>query len=153
MDTRTKVRCGKCSWRGARKRDPLHKPCPRCGQSVVEFTTVGAYLLCLRNPDGTKAFFGHAGHYIGWSGDMTGRIRHHANGTGSNLMRHVVNAGIGFVLARTWPGADRNFERSLHNRGGASRICPLCKLDKTDLGVLVLHGQSREEGDHVGTLA
>jgi hypothetical protein len=32
-------------------------------------------------------------------------------------------AGIDFRLVRVWPGADRRFERKLHNRHG-SRPCP-----------------------------
>jgi hypothetical protein len=40
-------------------------------------------------------------------------------------MEVVCNAGIGWQLARTWPGG-RARERQLKNQGGASRLCPLC---------------------------
>ena len=79
------------------------------------------YLLHFDTP------FGHAKHYTGWAANLIGRINHHANGTGARLTQVVVEAGIGFSLARTWCGVDRNFERSLKNRGGAARHCPICQ--------------------------
>ena len=79
-----------------------------------------AYLVHLHAP------FGHAQHYLGWSADPPWRLRHHAAGTGSNLLRHVRLAGIGWSLVRVWPGATRTVERSLHKQGGASRLCPYC---------------------------
>jgi hypothetical protein len=71
--------------------------------------------------------FGHARHYLGWAspGNLAGRLAHHAAGSGSNLLRHVAKAGIGWELTRTWPG-DRNLERRLKNRGGHARLCPAC---------------------------
>lgn len=69
--------------------------------------------------------FGHARHYMGWSGSLQQRLWHHANGTGANLMKHVQRAGITWELARTWAG-DRNLERKLKNRGGHARLCPVC---------------------------
>lgn len=82
--------------------------------------TTGAYLVHLHDR------FGHAQHYLGWSADRPGRLRHHAAGTGSNLLRHVRLAGVTWSLVRVWPGADRNAERRLHNRGSAARLCPYC---------------------------
>lgn len=84
-------------------------------------TVVGTvYLLHFERP------YKHARHYIGWTtGDLTRRMRQHRNGTGARLMQVVTSAGIDFGLARTWTGG-RNLERSLKNRGGASRACPLC---------------------------
>src|SRR5438105_4055488 len=70
--------------------------------------------------------FGHARHYTGWAANLEGRLWHHANATGANLLRHVRAAGIGWTLARTWQ-ATRRKERSLKNSGGASRYCPICK--------------------------
>jgi hypothetical protein len=79
------------------------------------------YLLHLDTP------FGHAKHYTGWAASLASRLAHHAAGTGARLMQVVAQAGIGFSLARTWQEVDRNFERKLKNRGGASRHCPICK--------------------------
>ncbi|WP_063780730.1 hypothetical protein [Nonomuraea sp. SBT364] len=78
------------------------------------------YLLHFERP------YKHARHYIGWTpGDVSRRLRQHRNGTGAHLMKVITAAGIDFALARTWTGG-RNLERSLKNRGGASRCCPLC---------------------------
>lgn len=78
------------------------------------------YLLHFDRP------YKHARHYIGWTpGDLNRRLRQHRNGTGARLMQVITAAGIDFVVARVWDGG-RNLERSLKNRGGASRACPLC---------------------------
>ncbi|MGW4961785.1 hypothetical protein ACWEPL_31610 [Nonomuraea sp. NPDC004186] len=78
------------------------------------------YLLHFDRP------YKHARHYIGWTpGDLTRRLRQHRNGTGARLLQVITAAGIDFAVARVWNGG-RNLERSLKNRGGASRSCPLC---------------------------
>lgn len=69
----------------------------------------------------------HARHYLGWALDIDARLAAHRGGSGARLMSVVKAEGIGWVLARTWHGVDRNFERRLKNRGGASRICPVCR--------------------------
>ncbi|WP_327590098.1 hypothetical protein OHA25_25965 [Nonomuraea sp. NBC_00507] len=70
----------------------------------------------------------HARHYIGWTpGDLTRRLRQHRNGTGARLLQVITAEGIDFAVARVWTGG-RNLERSLKNRGGASRSCPLCGI-------------------------
>lgn len=71
--------------------------------------------------------FAHARHYLGWAspGNLNLRLGHHAAGTGANLLRHVAKAGIGWTLARTWPG-DRTRERSMKAHG-KTRICPVCR--------------------------
>jgi hypothetical protein len=80
------------------------------------------YLLHFDRP------FAHARHYLGWAspGNLHLRLAHHGSESGANLMWHVAKAGIGWDLARTWPG-DRYLERRLKRRGGAARICPLCR--------------------------
>lgn len=79
-----------------------------------------AYLVHLHQP------FGHARHYLGFSEQVSLRLWHHEHGRGSNLLRHARAAGSTWSLVRLWPGASRSDERALHNRGGASRLCPLC---------------------------
>lgn len=68
----------------------------------------------------------HAGHYLGSAANLDARLAEHAAGTGARLTQVVKDAGIGWSLARTWQGG-RQLERSLKNRGGASRICPICR--------------------------
>lgn len=68
----------------------------------------------------------HAGHYLGSAANLETRLAEHAAGTGARLTQVVKDAGISWTLARTWRGG-RQLERSLKNRGGASRICPICR--------------------------
>ena len=86
----------------------------------------GVYLLHFDSP------FGHARHYTGFAEDIEARITKHRKGNGSRLMSAVKAAGIGFTVARIWPGADRHFERRLKNWHGASRYCPICKQRKDE---------------------
>ena len=78
------------------------------------------YLLHLDQP------FKHARHYLGWASDLDARLAQHAAGDGARLLQVVRDAGIGWQLARTWPG-DRYRERQLKKQGGRSRMCPVCK--------------------------
>lgn len=77
--------------------------------------------------------FKHARHYIGWTDDETptARLERHRTGNGARLLAVVAKAGIGYELVRTWENADRTFERKLKSRGGAARICPVCRGEKS----------------------
>lgn len=78
------------------------------------------YLLHFERP------YKHAAHYLGWvQRDLPQRLTRHGKGNGARLMEVVAAAGIGFHLARLWPG-DRAVERALKNYGGARRLCPMC---------------------------
>ena len=79
------------------------------------------YLLHFDQP------YRHARHYTGWTNQLTNRLVKHANGDGARLMEVIATAGIGWQLARTWPGT-RTRERQLKRQGGASRRCPLCGI-------------------------
>ena len=68
----------------------------------------------------------HAGHYLGSTDDLTRRLAEHRAGRGARLIEVITEAGIDFVLARTWQG-DRNLERRLKRRKEAPRLCPLCQ--------------------------
>jgi predicted GIY-YIG superfamily endonuclease len=54
----------------------------------------------------------HAGHYTGWAEDLDHRVAEHLAGRGARLIEVITRAGIGFRLARTWPGVTRARERS-----------------------------------------
>ena len=79
------------------------------------------YLLHLDRP------YGHAAHYSGWTSDLDARLAEHAAGRGARLLAVAKAAGIGWRLARTWPG-DRHRERQLKRQGSAARRCPLCGI-------------------------
>ena len=86
------------------------------------------YLLHFDRPIGdTSNPRGFAAHYTGWTLDLPTRLQDHAAGRGARLMEVVGEAGIGWQLARVWPGT-RSRERSLKRSGGAARRCPVCQL-------------------------
>jgi predicted GIY-YIG superfamily endonuclease len=77
----------------------------------------------------------HAGHYTGWATDLDRRLPEHFSGRGARLLEVITQAGIGFRLARTWPGVTRARERQLKNQGGASRYCPICQDERKARGL------------------
>ena len=46
----------------------------------------------------------HAQHYLGWADDLQARLECHRRGNGARLMAVITEKGIGWRLARTWPG-------------------------------------------------
>jgi hypothetical protein len=85
------------------------------------------YLLHLDRPLGNPANrTGQAGHYLGSAVKVAAR---QAIETSSScdvkMLQAARRAGIGWQVARVWPG-DRKLERRLKDRGGASRLCPVC---------------------------
>jgi predicted GIY-YIG superfamily endonuclease len=76
----------------------------------------------------------HAGHYTGWAEHLDQRLAQHQRGTGARLVEVITQAGIGFRVARLWPGASKAQERSLKNSGGASRYCPICRDERKARG-------------------
>jgi len=83
------------------------------------------YLLHFVDPaTGEHKRFRHAGHYLGWTHDLSARMARHGTYDGAKLMRHVRAAGIEWQVARLWTGT-RKHERRLKTRG-QTRYCPLC---------------------------
>jgi hypothetical protein len=80
----------------------------------------------------------HAGHYTGHADDFNNRVAEQASGDrrAARLVQVITQAGIGFRLARTWPGASKAYERQLKNSGGASRYCPICQEERAARGQL-----------------
>ena len=66
-----------------------------------------------------------AGHYVGWAKNVKRRLAEHEAGRGARLLAVVRAAGIGWQLARLWPGGQA-WERQLKRQGGHARKCPLC---------------------------
>ncbi len=77
------------------------------------------YLLHFDQP------YKHARHYVGWARNVKRRLAEHAAGRGARLLAVVRDAGIGWQLARLWPGS-RARERQIKRQGGHARHCPLC---------------------------
>jgi hypothetical protein len=102
----------------------------------------------------------HAGHYTGHADDFGIRVTEQASGDGraARLLQVIAQAGIGFRLARVWPGASKGYERSLKNSGGASRYCPICQQERAAAasfaappGVVGRAGSARRPGRHAPT--
>jgi hypothetical protein len=70
-----------------------------------------------------------------WAVDLDRRLPEHRRGRGARLLEVITQAGIGFRLARTWPGVTRARERQLKNQGGASRYCPICQAERKARGL------------------
>jgi hypothetical protein len=109
------------------------------GQPWVQPGPVGwVYLLCFRDPTtgqhaplvGNGCRGQYAGHYWGWTDDLTRRINQHRNprwrGAG-RLVQVALEAGLTFELAWLEYPATRGRERRLKNQGSAYRRCPLCR--------------------------
>ena len=88
--------------------------------------TSSVYLLHFNQAIGNQANpRAMARHYIGV--DLNGqRISVQTAGQGAAIVRHVQAQGIGFQVARTWPGG-RDVERQLKRQHNAPRLCPICR--------------------------
>ncbi len=73
----------------------------------------------------------HAKHYVGWTTNLERRMKKHRSGKGARLLRVIQNAGIGWVVAKTWEGTRKN-ERKFKKRKDTPRQCPICKANKTN---------------------
>lgn len=72
----------------------------------------------------------HSQHYLGWCGDERDprdRLQDHLDGRGSGYVFAASVNGADVVVARTWPGASRTFERRLKRmKSTGKRLCPIC---------------------------
>jgi predicted GIY-YIG superfamily endonuclease len=97
-------------------------PCLWSHCLCTRYSTLGViYLLHFDRP------YRHARHYTGFTHDLDARTVAHLTGEGARLLQVIQHHGIGWQLARTWPGT-RATERRLKNQGGAARRCPLCGI-------------------------
>lgn len=78
------------------------------------------YLLHFDKP------YKHARHYLGSTDNLEERLARHLAGNGARLVEVITQAGIGFVVARTWVGG-RELERQLKRRKEGPRLCPICR--------------------------
>ena len=71
---------------------------------------------------------GHSRHYLGWTVDLHGRLEMHRSGYRDKcvLTYEAQRRGIGFRLARTWPGVLITQEKQLKRQRNGPRFCPIC---------------------------
>ena len=87
---------------------------------------MAVYLLHLEPP------LRHSQHYIGYARDerqLKERVRRHQNGTGGVLPKYAILNGSRVELAHVWPETPKEFEKYLKTYGGATRYCPICKVN------------------------
>jgi predicted GIY-YIG superfamily endonuclease len=78
------------------------------------------YLLHFTQP------YKHARHYLGCAEDVGARLAQHRKGTGARLTQVVREAGISWVVARTWRGG-RHLEHKLKGYHSGVKLCPICQ--------------------------
>jgi hypothetical protein len=84
------------------------------------------YLVHLDQRMGSAHPRGGCRHYIGTTSvGVDRRLAVHREGRGSRLLAAANARGIGYHVARTWPGG-REVERQLKNQRNAPRLCPAC---------------------------
>lgn len=82
------------------------------------------YLLHFEQPIAPGRYT--AQHYLGSTQrNLKKRLAEHATGHGSRLCAVAAERGIGFRVARVWPGG-RKAERRLKDRHAGPRLCPIC---------------------------
>jgi hypothetical protein len=91
--------------------------------------------------------YGYARHYTGTTPHLAARMAAHLTDSDVKIMQAVRRAGIGWQLARTWPGG-RARERQLKRQGGAARHCPVCKGQEPDLGATYGAAPERAQPAH-----
>ncbi len=92
------------------------------------------YLICFRSSEGDKAYYKHAGHYLGFAGrdlddpeaSVEARLREHRGGYGAALTRAAVGAGLTVKVTRIWPEGSKDDEWRLRCRRENTRLCPSC---------------------------
>ena len=72
--------------------------------------------------------FKHAGHYLGFSTDLAGRMEAHKAGRGARLLAAASAAGCRLRVVRKWSsaGCGKHFERRLKNSHQLKELCPVC---------------------------
>ena len=68
-------------------------------------------------------------HYCGSTDKLIARLDMHKACPDARLLQVAKERGIGFCLARTWPGG-RERERQIKSWKMGPRLCPVCKEDK-----------------------
>jgi hypothetical protein len=97
--------------------------------ALAEFEEGTVYLLHLLRPyvaqsgKGVQSFQHYTGHAEPYR--LIERLNQHGTASGARCLYVARQAGIDWLLARTWPGGYPR-ERQIKNQGSARRYCPMC---------------------------
>lgn len=79
------------------------------------------YLLHFKTP------YKKAGHYLGFTMNITRRLKEHRSRRGGSALTKVAGP---FWLARVWADGDKILEKKMKNSYGFKFICPICTLSR-----------------------
>jgi hypothetical protein len=65
-------------------------------------------------------------HYMGFTTNLSERLKAHKSGRGAPLVGAVAERGIGVKVARTWKHKDGFFEQRLKRSFALPDLCPTC---------------------------
>jgi len=77
------------------------------------------YLLHFDRP-----YSGRMQHYVSFTHDLERGLEGHSQGAAGATTKLAFDKGIGFTLARTWPGTPK-LKRQIKDRGPVN-YCPIC---------------------------
>ena len=74
-------------------------------------------------------------HYFGvtTAERLDKRMLEHARGEGASITRHLVRQGVGFYLARVFPGRGYEYEQAVKASGRIKALCPICRAGQREL--------------------
>lgn len=82
----------------------------------------------------------HARHYAGATTNLEQRLEEHASGKGAAILRHLLQIGTGWKLAKLWTTEKSlpfEIERAMKSQKNGPRYCPLCgHVDRTIPGAI-----------------
>jgi hypothetical protein len=84
------------------------------------------YLLHFDRP-----YMGRMQHYVSFTHDLERGLENHRQGTAGATTKRAFDQGIGFTLARTWPGTAK-LKRQIKDRGPVN-YCPICPSSTASL--------------------
>lgn len=73
----------------------------------------------------SRAFKG-AQHYLGFTTNLSQRMREHRAGKGNGLIAAAIRAGASVRVVRKWGGVDGFFETLLKGGHDNRALCPVC---------------------------
>jgi hypothetical protein len=93
-----------------------------------------------------RLYIGRMHHYVSFTHDLQRGLENHRQGTAGATTKLAFDQGIGFTLARAWPGTPK-LNRQINDRGPVN-YCP--KRYGGELLAVSRHGPAESVGLHGG---